>query len=1266
MKHIVFQENDEKKLAKAVKEAAKSCYKSELLQIFTSVTDEKKLAKIIKKFTKKFPQALIIGTTTAGEISHARMYENSTVISLSLFKKTTLKADYVESIDKKSGVILSESITSEETKATIILSEGLHGHDYEGFIKGFKEQHPDNIIAGGLAGDNFKLQKTLIFLNNTIYNKGSVGVSFSGSSLFVNNEYNLNWTPIGKEFTITKATANTVHEIDNQSSVKIFKKYLGSDIFLNNAKSLPDFQLLYKEGSTIVSRTPMTMDGNSLVFAGPLKEGQKVQFGFSSASSVLSGSKVINSHIKNNPAEAIYIYSCIARKALLGNILENEFENFEFVAPTAGFFTYGEYYSTNINNALLNCTTTLLILSESSKKTKKGKKDLKKKKEILDDVTFRALTHFVKQTSDELNANVKLLNQYKNVVDASLLVSKTDKNGIINFVNENFCRTSKYSQQELLGQNHNIIRDKSVSSFIFKKLWATIQSGKVWRGKLSNRAKDGTIYYVDATVMPTYTQNNEIDGYIAVRQDITKQIIAKNKMKEKERFIKAIFDNQDNIVIYSSKTDGMLNANKTLYEYFDYKNFEDFKSQHKCICELFIDEEGYIHPKRDKDWVNTIINNPQIDHKAKMLTKDNTIRTFNIKINNINDEYITNLSDITNLEMALQKAYSSEQAKSIFLANMSHEIRTPLNGILGFTDVLRKKELDNDSKRYIDIIHKSGQSLLHVVNDILDFSKIESGELSLYETESNLFLEMEAAVSTFASSSREKHIDYYTYIDTNIPKTVICDSQRIKQIMNNLISNAIKFTPDGGVVRVNIALKEMKKQKAIINFSVKDSGIGIPQNKISTIFQAFSQADDSISREFGGTGLGLSISNKYAQMMGSRLKVKSEEGKWSEFYFELALPIVDTQNSIKKSFDMKDVKIDILQSTSKIGCGINEVVTTYLQTWACSYNIIESLDEIDASTDILIVCAKLFDEENCKAALDKFKKLHLIYIAGGDESFICAHEKFHLIEQPMTGSALFDKIVTITHNENAITETTSNMGESEKYRGNILIVEDNKTNQLLLSVMLDERGVNYKIVANGKEAVDEALKNDYDLLLMDVNMPVLDGVSATKQLREKGYEKAIVSLSANVLESDRETFIKAGANDTLNKPIISDELDKILEVYLKQKNEKMRLKFDEINIETLATALSLPNRDIIMKLLLSFSESAQDMIKTLNEKKLDKNILHAIKGMAGNLRFNELFTIAKNFEAEFENWDDNTSKQNSQIIISHLKKAVENIQLIDK
>ena len=1265
MKHIVFSSDNKSEIYKALKEYKNNKYKSSLLQIFSHQTDEKKLKKIVGKFVKKFPNAVVIGATTAGEIINAKMRDNSTVLSLSLFKSTSIKARYIKNIDKASGIKLSSKICSKHTKASIILSQGLDGNDYDGFIKGFKENNSDIIVAGGLAGDNFKLEKTYVFLNNNVYDKGSVAVSFSSKKLYADNRYNLNWTPIGKEFTITKSDGNIVHTIDNQSSVEIFQKYLGKQIFDSNA--LPDFQLLYKEGLTMVARTPMAKDGDSLIFAAPLKEGQKVQFGFSNASSVMSGSKLIKDIINKNPADAIYIFSCIARKTLLGDSLENEFKHFQDIAPSAGFFTYGEYYSTNVNNTILNCTTTILILSES-KKVKKKRFIEDRLTHNLDDITFNALTHFVEQTSKELNANVKLLNQYKNAVDVSLLVSKTDTNGIITYVNDNFCKVSGYNREELIAKNHNIVRDRRVSNFIFKKMWMTIKNGKIWKGQFPNRAKNNTVYYVNATIMPTYDKHSEIDGYIAIRQDITKQVIAKNRIKEKEKFIKAIFDNQENIVVLSSKEKGMINSNKALYEYFDYSNFDDFKDKHNCICDLFLLEDGYIHPDKNENWLDDISQNNKIDYKAKMLSKNSEICIFNVKVNKINEQYIINLSDITNLENALQKAYLSEKTKSSFLANMSHEIRTPLNGILGFTDLLMQKNIEKENKKYIDIIHSSGKSLLNIVNDILDFSKIESGELSLYEIESDLFNEMESAVSTFARLAKSKMIDYYIYIDTNIPKKLICDVQRIKQVVVNLISNAIKFTPKNGSVGIHILLKKVQNQTAIIEFSITDSGIGIAPDKIKTIFNAFSQADNSISREFGGTGLGLSISSRYIDMMGDKLKVKSKEGTGSEFYFKLDLPIADKRLSVDEHFNFQNKDIAILESNSDIIYQTNEIIKNYCDSWECKYQTIKSLNQLNENTNILIVCSKLFDETICKNALKKFENLNLIYIESGDETFECTHKRFHLLSQPMTGSSLFDILMSLSYDNKEILDI-SKESKCEQFSGIVLVAEDNFTNQLLIEIMLQERGLDYKIVDNGKLAVDEALKRGYDLILMDINMPVLDGVSATKQLRDAGYTNPIVSLSANVIESDILSYKDAGVDDTLAKPIDAQELNNVLRKYTS--NEKIVIKniddiidFDIINIQALAKAISIPNEDIIKKLLFSFAKSAQDIIDSLKDKNLDDKILHNIKGISGNLRFNKLFELSKKLENEVSGWDELNHKKNKNLIISHLDNIVKNIKLL--
>ena len=1158
MKHITFLYNDAKNYSKAQKVAQKSKYTSQLIQVFCGVLQKKQIKQILHRLKNDFPNAIIIGTTTAGEISHAKTYDNSIVVSLSLFEKTQLKWVYEKQITQDSGKKIAKKIFDKQTKAAVVLSEGLQGKDYVGFIDGLRTKHEDVIIAGGLSGDNFHLEKTYIFAQDTLFDEGVVAVAFSSKELQASNEYNLNWEPIGKQFTITKAHGNVVEEIDGVKAVDFFKRYLGEEIFYNYARALPDFQLLHKEGNATIARTPLVTDGSKIIFAAPMQEGEQFQFGFAHATSIVRASNKIAQKIAQKSVESIYIYSCIARKTLLGRTLEAEFESFEHVAPTAGFFTYGEFYSTQNNNALLNCTTTILTLSEGSKKSKKKQKQAKLAYVAdLKDSTFGALSHFIQQTSKELEASAKLMQQYQNIVDASSIVSKTDPKGRITYANDNFSKISGYSKEELLGKSHNIVRDEHMDSEVFRDLWKTIKGGDIWQGRISNKAKDGSIYYVDATIMPIFNDKGKIEEYIAVRYDVTEQVATLEYMESKERLLQAMFDNQDNIVLLTTKDFGMIKVNQKFFEYFDFKNFEDFKKRFICICDLFICDNGYVNTQSMPNWIDEISSNPQKDYKVKMKVHNGAIHTFSIRIKKIDNEYLINLNDITSLEQALVKAYASEQAKSMFLASMSHEIRTPLNGILGFTDVLSKRSLDSESLKYVNIIQKSGDVLMQIVNDILDFSKIESGSLSLNETPTNLYEAVETSVSTFASLAKNKHLNYYAYIDTRIPKLLLCDAQRIKQVLNNLISNAIKFTPENGEVAINVLLKKLTKKKAVVTFSVLDSGIGIPKKGLEKIFQPFSQADNLMGKEFKGTGLGLSISNQFVNMMGSSIEVKSKKNKGSEFYFELELDVIDKAAVIAKPQESADDTVALIEPLKKdVQNQINNEVATY--------------------------------------------------------------------------------------------------------EGKIVVAEDNETNQLLISVLLDARGIEHKVVADGVELLKEIEENDvYDLILMDINMPRLDGVEATKQLRAKGYEKPIVSISANVIEADTESFKKAGMDATLNKPIDPVQLDAVLHRYL-EVVQKERVSFDTPDPDALAKSLFL-DEATVLRLFGSLKESFSEALELIEVGKLDRALAHKVKGAAGNMKLQNLYEYAKEVEFAIEAASVDQVNEFASILKQHLKHAIEAI-----
>lgn len=427
----------------------------------------------------------------------------------------------------------------------------------------------------------------------------------------------------------------------------------------------------------------------------------------------------------------------------------------------------------------------------------------------------------------EAKNSTLLLDQYRKIVDDSVLVSKTDRRGIITYVNDIFCALSGYSRDELIGQPHNIVRDPSMPSSTFKEVWETIQAKKIWHGVIHNRAKDGSRYSVKSTIAP-------------------------------------ILDNEGNII-----------------------------------------------------------------------------------------EYIALREDITQFQRAQEEARLAAQIKGDFLANMSHEIRTPMNGILGFTDLLGRSNLDTQQKRYLDVISSSTKALLGIVNDILDFSKIESGKLELDCTNINPFVEFANMAQLFSPIAADKHITLDVRIDPLIKPSISIDLLRVGQVVSNLLSNAVKFTPEYGHIMFYVDSTGQVGEEERIRIGVKDTGVGIAASQLTNIFKAFSQADNSITRQFGGTGLGLTISANLVSLMGGKLNVDSQEGHGSDFYFDIN---VKASSSPGKTTVIPEKKF-ALQLNGKVLVAednhVNQLlIEEYLKQYAVDCTIVSNgLEALDALED---------------------------------------------------------------------------------------------------------------------------------------------------------------------------------------------------------------------------------------------------------------------------------------------------------------------------
>jgi two-component system, sensor histidine kinase and response regulator len=666
--------------------------------------------------------------------------------------------------------------------------------------------------------------------------------------------------------------------------------------------------------------------------------------------------------------------------------------------------------------------------------------------------------------------------------------------------------------------------------------------------------KDGTQFLVEVTAS-SYTVNGEHFS-LAILRDITDRKRAEERIRRSEERYRRLFDEAaEGIGLADCETGLLRDCNQAFLELTGYERSELIGQPSAMIYPR--DREARAFDARHCGGGGQVV-------EEFIVTKPGVIKEVEVKTNLLDLDGSTLIQgffrDVTEERRSRrerEQAEAASRAKSEFLANMSHEIRTPMNGVIGMTDLLLRMDLTPEQRQFADTIRRSGETLLSVLNDILDFSKIEARKLDLESFDFDLVSMVEDAAEMLAVEAQEKGLELACLIEPDVPSHAEGDAGRLRQALVNLGSNAVKFTSSGEVV-ITVSVARETETATAVRFQVRDTGIGIPVSKQATLFSPFTQVDGSTTRKYGGTGLGLSISKQLAELMGGEIGVESEEDVGSTFWFTVVLakssaPRERCEASGSAFHGTRVLVVDDYAVSRAIQIKM-------LRAWGCrpgeAASAREAIDELRAAAgtddpyEIVLVDMQMPGEDGislarrikAEPALEPLKTIMLIpLVVNGAGKDLASLVFDGSLVKPVRRGALYSVLTSLLHNETSVPQKAVVM-EHTSHPARILLAEDNAVNQFLAVKILEKLGHTVDVAATGLEAIAAVGKESYDLILMDCQMPEMDGLEATKRIRsgEAGQAQraiTIIAMTARAMEGDREKCLEAGMNDYLAKPI---------------------------------------------------------------------------------------------------------------------------------
>ncbi len=799
-----------------------------------------------------------------------------------------------------------------------------------------------------------------------------------------------------------------------------------------------------------------------------------------------------------------------------------------------------------------------------------------KQKAALLNVIFETLPdhiYYMDRDSRILGANPACCNHHKKT--ASEMIGKTDIELYPNSIGRKL-----YDEEQHLMTDVQTLRERETHVNDAGRI-IHLESVKIPLRSPSGRNDAGRIIHLESVKIPLRSPSGRIIGLAGISRDITEQVEreeallrAKHEAEQSAAFIKAIFDNLEDSFYYKDRQSRVLGGNRAWVSSRGVKSIDEligktdidlhpaplgqqlYDNEQRQMAEGEVTRIRERHIRKDGsiEYVEAV-KCPMRDEKGEV-----------IGLAGISRDITRQVENEKRLVDAQQEAEAANKAKSAFLAMMSHEIRTPMNGVIGAASLLLGTELTAQQDEFVHTIQVSGENLMTIINDILDYSKIEAGKIELEKAPFELRECIEDAFDLFVQTAAKKNVELLYYVDPDVPRALLGDTTRIRQILVNLLGNAIKFTENGEVtLKVHNVTTDVHKRQCQLEFAVHDTGIGIADEHKERLFEAFTQADASSTRKYGGTGLGLTISRRLTELMDGKIWFESEKGKGSTFFFTITLPITDHVD--RKA---EHLPVEALRGKRALIVDDNETNRWLLSDQLAQWGVLsEAFEEPEKALqhlkdggnyDIALIDFQMPGMDGSDLAKQIYRTktdphIPVIILSSSCEHIPADPSIRARLSKPVKVSKLCDQMLQALaeqRTESAGKETAGTQIQPKKLRNlRVLVAEDNPINQRIAQMMLLRIGCEKPvIVSDGEEAVAAVMDSTYDVILMDIQMPRMNGLDATRQIRKHtGDPKKpwVIALSAGVMREEQTAALEAGMNEFLSKPLVIDQLEKTLD-----------------------------------------------------------------------------------------------------------------------